>query len=122
MKEVVIDGVRYVPAPTEPDRIGIWYMHDNHTFTRLYGTALDEVLANADAIEAVSSYGMLCPVSVSQGSQELRRVGPPAYAGSSKDSKDKWNAGKAAWRFALEADADVMRLLAFNIETTGLPA
>lgn len=114
MKEVFIDGVRYIPAQCVPDSIGIWYMHDNHTFTKIYGTTLDAVLAAADAVEAESSYGMLCPVHLLSGKQEIRRVGPCVHSGSSKDTKDKWSAGKAAWRLALEADADVMRLLPFN--------
>ena len=100
----------------KPDSISIWYMHDNHTFTKLYGKTLKAVLARADAIEAESSYGMLCPVHVLQGKQELRRVGPCVHAGSRKDTKDKWNAGKAAWKAAMKSDADVMRLLPFNAE------
>jgi hypothetical protein len=116
MKDVVIDGVKYVPAHLPPDSISIWYMHDNHTFTRLYGITLDEVLANADKVKAKSSHGMLCPVHLTQGGREIRRVGPPAHAGSSKDTKDKWVAGKSAWRAALLADADVMRLLPHNIK------
>ena len=102
-----------------PDSIGIWYMHDNHTFTKLYGKTLKAVLKRADEVEAKSSYGMLCPVYVLQGKQGLRRVGPCVHAGSSKDTKDKWNAGKAAWKAAMKADADVMRLLPFNAGLTG---
>lgn len=99
----------------KPDGIGIWYMHDNHTFTRIYGKTLKAVLARADAIEAGSSYGMLCPVHVMQGTREMRSVGPCVHAGSSKGTKDKWNAGKAAWKAAMKADADVIRLLPFNV-------
>ena len=101
------------------DGIGIWYMHDNHTFTKLYGKTLEAVLKRADEVEAKSSYGMLCPVHVLQGTRELRSVGPCVHAGSSKDTKDKWNAGKTAWKAAVEADADVMRLLPFNAELCG---
>lgn len=114
MKDVIIDGVRYVPAHSELDRIGFWYMHDNHTFTRLSGTTLDEILKSADELEAQSSYGMLCPVHLSAGGREIRRVGPSAHSRGGNDPKDVWNAGKAAWRIAIESDADAMRLLPFN--------
>jgi hypothetical protein len=105
--------------PQTADGLDIWYMHDNHTFTKLYGKTLTAVLKRADEVEAQSSYGMLCPAHVLQGKQELRRVGPCVHAGSSKDTKDKWNAGKAAWKAAMKADADVMRLLPFNARDEG---
>lgn len=114
MNEVVIDGVRYIPDPKHADGVRFYYMHENHTFTRLHGATLDELLANADAIEAESSYGMLCPAILMHGDKEVRRVGPAVHAGSSKDPKDRWNAGKGEWRKAMEEDAGVMRVLPSN--------
>ena len=112
-KDVIIDGVRYAPDPLHVDTVKFYFMHDNHTFTRLKGATLDEVLAHADAVEAGEwgSYGMLCPAMLLHGKKEVRRVGPPAHARGSKDPKDHWNAGKAKWREVVETDIDVMRLL-----------
>lgn len=114
MNSVIIDGVRYVPDPEQVDGVRFYYMHDNQCFTRLYGVTLDEILSRADEVEAESPHGMLCPVLLLQGKKTIRRVGKAAHAKGSKDPKDYWNAGKAAWRESVEADADVMRLLASN--------
>lgn len=123
MESVIINGVRYVSDEQHPDTVKFYFMHDNHTFTRLYGTSLDEVLAHADEVEASEdgSYGMLCPPILLRGTKEVRRSGAPAHARGSKDPKDHWNAGKAAWRAICEADADVMRLLPSNASFSGGP-
>ncbi len=112
-ESVIINGVRYVPDPHHVDGVLFYFMHDNHTFTRLRGKTLDEVLSHADAVETGKrgSYGMLCPAMLMNGKKEVRHVGPPAHARGSKDPKDNWNAGKAAWLVAVKADADVMRLM-----------
>lgn len=114
MHSVTINGVRYVPDPEQVDGVRFYFMHDNHCFTKLHGATLDEILARADEVEAESSYGMLCPVILLHGEKEVRRVGKVAHGKGSKDPKDYWNTGKAAWRESVEADADVMRLLASN--------
>lgn len=118
MQDVIINGVRYVPDPLHADTVKFYFMHDNHTFTKLDGTTLDDLLAHADAVEAGEwgSYGMLCPAIVLHGEKEIRRVGPAAHARGSKDPKDHWNAGKAKWREAMEADVDVMRLMPSNVK------
>lgn len=120
MQDVIINGVRYVPDPLHADTVKFYFMHDNHTFTRLHGTTLDEVLAHADAVEAGEwgSYGMLCPAILLHGDKEIRRVGLTAHARGSKDPKDHWNGGKVKWREAMEADIDVMRLMPSNVKYT----
>jgi hypothetical protein len=113
MDTVIINGVRYVPAALPPDEVRFYFMHDNHVFTRLKGETLDDVLAHADAVEAGprGSYGMLCPAILLRGGKECRRVGPAAHARGSKDPKDEWDAAKAAWRQAMEADPGVCRIM-----------
>src|SRR3990167_11553319 len=44
-----------MPVVTE---VRIYYMHDNHTFSRLHGD-IDEVIARATRIALESPYGML---------------------------------------------------------------
>jgi hypothetical protein len=111
--EVVINGVRYAPVDPIADSIRFYYMHDNHTFTRLKGKTLEKILRHADEIEAGEggSYGALCPAILMCGDKEVRRVGKMAHAKGSKDPKDEWEKGKAKWLKEVEADADVRRLL-----------
>lgn len=112
--DVVIDGIRYVEAKEQsPDCLSFWYMHDNHTFTKLYGTTLDAILEQADGVELESPGGMLCPVIVKRGEKELRRVGVGAHSSS---DRARWGNNKSAWRAAIEKDADIMRLLVSNVQ------
>lgn len=89
------------------DSVIFYYMHDQHYFTQLIGRTLDDVLAHADTIERRAG-GMLCPAVLLAGGKELRRVGLPVQSHGGPYS---WDEGKIMWRKALEADADVMRLL-----------
>lgn len=114
--DVIINDIRYKPAEDVPNKVSFRYMHDNHTFTKLYGTTLDEVLEAADAIETESSGGMLCPVTLLNKEKDLRRVGPCVHSRGIKDLKEHWNSGIDEWRKAVEADADVMRLLPTNTD------
>lgn len=116
MPEVTIGGVRYVPDQTHADSVAFWYMHDNHTFDKLLGKTIDAILAEADEIEACSPHGMLCVATLKCKGKEVRRVGTPVHSRGRKDPKDQWESGKAAWRKAMEADPEVMRLLASSKE------
>ena len=110
--KVFIDGVRYVPADPQPDEIKIYYMHDNHTFARLHGATLDEVLANADQLAQESPCGMLCAPTLLFDGKEVRRLKNHAHAPCLIEDDSGWIAGKADWRSECEADGDVMRLMA----------
>lgn len=120
--EVVIDGVRYVPAEAQPDEVKFYYMHDNHTFSRLHGTTIDEVLAAADAMAKESRCGMLCPPMLLARGKELRRLKEVAHAPCCGSDDSKWLAGKEAWRNECEGDSQVMRLVSSNAtKLTGAP-
>lgn len=115
-ESVIINGVRYVPDSKHVDGVRFYFMHDNHTFTRLKGDTLDELLAHADDVEAGEhgAYGMLCPAILLHGEKDVRRVGPPVHARGKEDSRRQWEAGKVKWRKAMAADDDVMRLMPSN--------
>lgn len=113
MNAVMIDGVRYVPDPMHADEVKFYYMHDNHTFSRLHGTTLDEVLDNAEAMAKKSRCGMVCPPMLLAGGKEVRRLKEVAHAPCGSDDS-KWLAGKAAWRKECEGDSQVMRLVSSN--------
>jgi len=114
MKEVMIDGVRYVPDPTHADEVKFYYMHDNHTFSRLIGATIDEVLASADAMAKKSRCGMLCsPMLLARG-KEVRRLKAVAHAPCFGSDDSKWLAGVSEWRTECEADSDVLRLVSSN--------
>ena len=112
--DVIINGTRYVPADCQPDEVKFYYMHDNHTFSRLPGKTIDEVLDSAIAMAAESPCGMLCPPTLFSGGKEVRRLKVDANACCSYSDGGKWLAGKEAWRKECEADSDVMRLVASN--------
>jgi len=113
--EVFIDGHRYVKEEPEPDRVSIWYMRDNHTFAKIYGTLVDDILSKADAIEKSYPWGMLCSVTLLIGFKELRRVGSEVHS-HGLENPGIWIEGKKKWRIDVENDMDIMRLLPFNLE------
>lgn len=119
MKNVVIDGVRYIPAEAQPDEVKFYYMHDNHTFSRLPGTTLGEVLENADVMAKESCCGMLCSPTLFAGGQEVRRLKAVAHAPCCGRGDANWVAGKEAWKKECETDASVLRLLATAEENQG---
>lgn len=105
---VVIDGVRYVPENQEPvpDRASFWYMHDNHTFSRLTGT-VEEIVAAAREWAKKSPWGMLCPVTLLRGEKEIRRLKKCVHAQRELGDTTEWEA-------EVRSDADVMRILSEN--------
>ena len=111
---IVIDGVRYIRAEAQPDAIKVYYMHDNHTFSRMNGSTLDEVLFNADLVAKWSPCGMLCAPTLLFGGKEVRRLKNNAHAPCLSEDDSRWIDGKAAWRSECEADGDVMRLMALE--------
>lgn len=112
---VVITGVRYVPENSEnvPDRASVWYMHDNHTFTRL-GGGVEAILREARRLGKESPYGMLCPVTLLRGDKEIRRLKRCVHA--RKELGDT-----AEWEAEVRDDADALRLIEAN-DPVELPA
>lgn len=119
--DVMIDGVRYVPAEAQPDELLFHYMHDNHTFSRLHGNTIDEILASAETMANESPCGMLCPPILMAEGKELRRLREVAHAPCCGDDS-KWQSGKDVWRKACESDSQVMRLVASNAQVTSRPS
>jgi len=102
--------------PMHADEVKFYYMHDNHTFFRLTGTTLDELLDNAEAMAKESRCGMLCPPMLLAGGKEVRRLKAVAHAPCCGSDDSKWMAGKEAWRKECEGDSDVMRLVSSNVQ------
>lgn len=92
--------------------LSIYYMHDNHCFTKLKGNSIEDVLKEADRIENDSPFGALCPVTVLCGKKELRRVGPMVH--SHGESKIAWEEGKKLWREEIMRDLEIMSLFEFE--------
>lgn len=92
----------------EADSVSAWLMHDNHTFTRLTGKTVADLVANALMVHEQSRDGMLCPVTVMNGKRELRRVGKSVHFYSKNGD---WQKDLAAWLFAVSDDPDITRLL-----------
>ena len=117
--DVIINGIRYVPAEEKPDGIKFYYMHDNHTFSRLHGVTLEEVLAAADVMAQESHCGMLCPPILFADGKEVRSLKEAAHAPCCGKGESKWIEGKTAWREECEADSDVMRLVTYGMLMAG---
>lgn len=102
---ITIGGVRYVPEDlsTIPNKVSVWYMHDNHTFTRL-GGGLEAILRDAKRLGKESPYGLLCPVILLHGERELRRL-------KESVSARKELCDTAAWEAEVRADPDALRLI-----------
>jgi hypothetical protein len=84
-----------------------WYMHDNHTFTRLRGN-VDAVVAKARALGVESPYGMLSRVRLIGSNEiEIRSVGDSVHAREGFVESELF-----AWRDAVMADPEASRLLA----------
>lgn len=108
------DLCRFAELVNNPDEtlfsVSVYYIHDNHTFSRVYGTTVDEVLAMADQIEAKSAYGMLCPLNILYMGEGWRRVGCCVHSGAPA----KWEEGKAKWKELVLADEQAIGLLKNN--------
>lgn len=86
----------------------IFYMHDNHTFTKLVGD-IDAVVAAARQIALESPYGMLGAATLlNSAEKQVRRAGDGIHARTEGLSESDL----AAWRAAVMADPDAARLLA----------
>lgn len=99
-------------AETVADRVSFWWMHDNHTFTKLVG-GLDEIVNQANSLAQVSRYGMLCSAIVLAGDKELRRVGCKnggRFSGGSVP-QETWPAYLDNWIASVRNDPDIQRLV-----------
>ena len=114
---VVIDGVPYVPDPEWPNKLSVWYMHDNHTFTRLWGTSLDALVEDASRVEREYPYGMLGKAILSRDTKEVRRVGISIHS-RGPEHRVQWDEGLVDWRREFVKDAHAMRLLLTNARPT----
>lgn len=126
MKEVVVDGVRYVPADNPAARVSIYGMYDCHCFEKFEGKTVDKVIENwkmhnrkptmarigsADAEPSNIGFCDMTPVVVlDHNEKELRRVGGWIHCRGREGKIDE--AEVDAWRNALLADPDIPRLLA----------
>lgn len=87
--------------------ISVWYMHDNHTFTRLFGD-VGAIISAARELGRASPYGMLGPLRLlGSNDQAVAVVGDSIHAREGFSESDL-----AAWQEAVLADAEACRLLA----------
>lgn len=107
---VIIDGVPYVPDTQYANRVSFWWMHDDHTFTRLEGNTLDDVIKSAERVWTKYAHGSLCPAVLCHDRKEIRRVGKMMFHYPNKSNV--WKEDLAHWRSTMEADVDVIRVLA----------
>lgn len=98
-------------------RACFWWMNDNHTFIKLTGKNLEDIVKHAEDCRQRDPYGSLCPVIVmseetggkSIETRELRRVGKMCHA--QKDNTDKWNGDLMSWKKAVTEDPEIGKLI-----------
>lgn len=88
-------------ASLRADKVSFYGMFDNHTFKTYVGTIEEVIEQWRKDLEEDNSIS-LCPIIVSYGKKELRRVGPMVF---NKD-EDKLE----LWKKAACADKDIVRL------------
>jgi hypothetical protein len=123
--DLVINGVRYVPAATQAaDEVSIHGMYDMHLFHRVTGKTVEEVIANWLAHNSepqpamvdgrkVDDMGqsMLCPAIVLSRGKEVRRVGQMVFPSYERRGTPRNPDDLEAYRQALLKDPDITRLL-----------
>lgn len=87
-------------------RVSVFYMHDNHTFTRLTGS-VDEMIEQARALGVESPHGMLGAARiVDSDGRDVRRLGESIHARVGFDESDLHQ-----WKQSLLADDDARQLI-----------
>lgn len=114
---------------TIPNKICFYYMFDNHTFNRLYGVTLDEIINNCNELRKISPFGTLSAFishdimrynrEQLKSSQFLfsctrQHIGEFVHC-KGLDKKEYWDEQINKWKKSLETNADVIRLLPSNI-------
>lgn len=109
LSAAIAAGIAAYNEAMEPMHISCWFMHDNHTFTRLNATTIAELVEEARGIAKRRSYGSLCPVTVMRGEREVRQVGPMVHFHELGDAGDP--KAVAEWIAACESDPDIRAAL-----------
>ena len=90
----------------QPNEISFWWMNDNHTFIRLKGANLKQIVKHAEKIRKQYSCGMLCSATLLNDGKDLRRVGICIHDGKN------WSTDLKKWIDAISSDAQAMGLIA----------
>lgn len=90
----------------KPDSISFFWMNDNHTFVRLKGKNLKEIIAHANKIRKKSKYGVLCPPTLLRKGKDFRRVGECVH------DDVNFVPNVLLWIEAIEKDKMAMELIA----------
>lgn len=110
---VLIDGIRYIPDPRPdlPRKLSLWYMHDNHTFTPVFGTSVDELCRKALLLEQQSPYGMFGRLRLLRGDLVEREIGDYVHSGGSAVPL-RFSHELEGWRKMVEYDTEALHLIA----------
>lgn len=96
------------PVATE---LSIFYMCDNHAFTRMTGTTEEELRNQAIEILEVYPYGMLCSATLlDKHGNEVRRHGISVHAKAKYDT-EYWECEVEKWVDSIKSDPEVLNLL-----------
>jgi hypothetical protein len=95
---------RHLNLNKTPIELKFYYMYDNHTYERLRGETLDEIINHACNVEFMNPYGMLCKPTIIYSDKSERKVGEPIHSTSEGFNPEELD----NWRKQIEADKEVM--------------
>jgi len=75
--EIIYNGVKYVPDPTIPNRMNIYLMRDNHTFIRVKGTTVTEIIENILATKLKNPDAKQGTLFLLHNDKEIKRYNIP---------------------------------------------
>src|SRR5690554_4273602 len=114
-REVFIDGIKYVPEQQKSQYISFWYMHDNHTFSRLDGNTLEELAESGYNFGLRSPCGMLCAPSIITHFSDFKKreetiVGKSVFHPFS-GNLDEWKDEVNKWTNAIKDNPEALKLI-----------
>jgi hypothetical protein len=89
----------------KPDSISFFWMNDNHTFIRMKGNNLDEIIEHAKQLNNEYPYGMLCPPTLLRNDMDFYRIGKCVHAG------EQFSRNTRKWKREIEQDENAMQLI-----------
>lgn len=89
----------------EPDSISFWWMNDNHTFVRLKGRNLTEIVYHARKCHKADPCGMLCCPKLMVGNKSVSTIGEPVHGGKMFDKEI------LEWKNKIEKNVKAMELI-----------
>ncbi len=88
-----------------------YYMNDNHTFSPMNVSSLENLFANIETHEQIEPCGMLCHISILCEGKEIATVGGNVHSYGSHNPQ-KWKDGFEAWKKTVSENHIIKAIIA----------